>query len=42
MLKKIGFWGFIISCGFLIILRQFTDNEWIDVLSVIGGIFLLF
>ena len=28
MRKKIGFWGFILSCSLLIILNLFTSNEW--------------
>ncbi|MEN1934380.1 YoqO family protein [Paenibacillus sp. 102] len=42
MFKKVGFWGFIISCGLFVILSQFTNNEWINVFLVLGFIFLLF
>ena len=38
---KIGFWGFIISCSLLIILKLFTNNEWIDIIPVLGFVFIL-
>ncbi|PGB03278.1 YoqO family protein [Bacillus toyonensis] len=41
MRKKIGFWGFIISCSLLIILNLFTNNEWISIMPVLGFVFLL-
>lgn len=41
MHKKIGFWGFIISCSLLIILNLFTNNEWISIIPVFGFIFVL-
>ncbi|WP_319805939.1 YoqO family protein [Bacillus cereus] len=41
MYKKIGFWGFIISCSLLIILNLFTKNEWISIIPVLGFGFLL-
>ncbi|WP_198285198.1 YoqO family protein [Bacillus cereus] len=41
MHKKIGFWGFIISCSLLIILNLFTKNEWISIIPVLGFVFLL-
>lgn len=34
--KKIGFWGFIISCSPLIILNLFTNNEWISITPLFG------
>ena len=36
MHKKIGFLGFIISCSLLIILKLFTNNEWISIIPVFG------
>lgn len=39
--KKIGFWGFIISCSLLIILNLFTSNEWISIIPVFGFVFIL-
>jgi len=41
MRKKIGFWGFIISCSLLIILSQFTNNEWVSIIPVFGFVFVL-
>lgn len=41
MHKKIGFWGFIISCILLIILKLFTNNEWISIIPVFGFVFIL-
>ncbi|GLV61915.1 permease [Bacillus mycoides] len=41
MHKKIGFWGFIISCSLLIILSQFTNNEWVSIIPVFGFVFVL-
>ncbi|MES5956339.1 YoqO family protein [Bacillus fungorum] len=41
MCKKIGFWGFIISCSLLIILNLFTNNEWISIIPVFGFVFVL-
>nr|WP_142305798.1 MULTISPECIES: YoqO family protein [Bacillus] len=41
MRKKIGFWGFILSCGLLIILNLFTNNEWISIIPVFGFVFVL-
>lgn len=41
MHKKIGFWGFIISCSLLIILKLFTNNEWISIIPVFGFVFIL-
>ncbi|MBJ8051290.1 permease [Bacillus cereus] len=41
MHKKIGFWGFIISCSLLIILNLFTNNEWISIIPVFGFVFIL-
>ncbi|MDA1611061.1 YoqO family protein [Bacillus cereus] len=41
MRKKIGFWGFIISCSLLIILKLFTNNEWISIIPVLGFVFIL-
>ena len=41
MYKKIGFWGFVISCSLLIILNLFTKNEWISIIPVLGFVFLL-
>ncbi|WP_242288650.1 YoqO family protein [Bacillus cereus group sp. BfR-BA-01319] len=41
MRKKIGFWGFIISCSLLIILNLFTSNEWISIIPVFGFVFIL-
>ncbi|MGG5738525.1 MULTISPECIES: YoqO family protein [Bacillus cereus group] len=41
MHKKIGFWGFIISCSLLIILNLFTKNEWISIIPVLGFVFIL-
>lgn len=41
MRKKIGFWGFILSCSLLIILNLFTSNEWISIIPVFGCIFIL-
>nr|WP_223290768.1 YoqO family protein [Bacillus sp. BD59S] len=41
MHKKIGFWGFIISCILLIILKLFTNNEWIGIIPVFGFVFIL-
>ncbi|MEK4839342.1 YoqO family protein [Bacillus sp. FSL L8-0152] len=41
MHKKIGFWGFIISCSLLIILKLFTNNEWISIILVFGFVFIL-
>ncbi|MFJ6192741.1 YoqO family protein [Bacillus thuringiensis] len=41
MHKKIGFWGFIISCSLLIILKLFTNNEWISIILVFGLVFIL-
>ncbi|HDR4512867.1 YoqO family protein [Bacillus cereus] len=41
MRKKIGFWGFIISCSLLIILKLFTNNEWISIIPVFGFVFIL-
>ncbi|WP_141539234.1 YoqO family protein [Bacillus cereus] len=41
MRKKIGFWGFIISCSLLIILNLFTNNEWISIIPVFGFVFVL-
>ncbi len=41
MHKKIGFWGFIISCSLLIILNLFTNNEWISIIPVFGFVFVL-
>ncbi|HDR3891614.1 MULTISPECIES: YoqO family protein [Bacillus] len=39
--KKIGFWGFIISCSLLIILNLFTNNEWISITPLFGFVFIL-
>ena len=39
--QKIGFWGFIISCSLLIILKLFTNNEWISIIPVFGFVFIL-
>ena len=39
--QKIGFWGFIISCSLLIILKLFTNNEWISIIPVLGFVFIL-
>ncbi|WP_326996570.1 YoqO family protein [Bacillus mycoides] len=41
MRKKIGFWGFIISCSLLIILNLLTSNEWISIIPVFGFVFIL-
>ncbi|WP_144614578.1 YoqO family protein [Bacillus cereus] len=41
MRKKIGFWGFILSCSLLIILNMFTNNEWISIIPVFGFVFVL-
>ncbi|MED3077814.1 YoqO family protein [Bacillus wiedmannii] len=41
MRKKIGFWGFIISCSLLIILNLFTSNEWMSIIPVFGFVFIL-
>lgn len=41
MRKKIGFWGFILSCSLLIILNPFTSNEWISIIPVFGFVFIL-
>ncbi|BCB38928.1 permease [Bacillus cereus] len=41
MRKKIGFWGFILSCSLLIILNLFTSNEWISIIPVFGFVFVL-
>lgn len=41
MHKKIGFWGFVISCSLLIILNLFTNNEWISIIPVFGFVFIL-
>ncbi|MES5892849.1 YoqO family protein [Bacillus cereus group sp. RP43] len=41
MHKKIGFWGFIISCSLLIILNLFTNNEWVSIIPVFGFVFVL-
>lgn len=41
MRKKIGFWGFIISCSLLIILSQFTNNAWVSIIPVFGFVFIL-
>lgn len=41
MRKKIGFWGFIISCSLLITLNLFTNNEWISIIPVFGFVFVL-
>ncbi|MED0995964.1 YoqO family protein [Bacillus mobilis] len=41
MHKKIGFWGFVISCSLLIILNLFTNNEWISIIPVFGFVFVL-
>ncbi|MHC2833504.1 CHASE2 domain-containing sensor protein [Bacillus sp. F9_6S_D1_P_5] len=41
MRKKIGFWGFIISCSLLITLNLFTNNEWISIIPVFGFVFIL-
>lgn len=41
MHKKIGFWGFIISCSLLIILKLFTNNEWISIIPLFGFVFIL-
>lgn len=41
MCKKIGFWGFIISCSLLIILNLFTNNEWISINPLFGFVFIL-
>ncbi|AYF07893.1 MULTISPECIES: YoqO family protein [Bacillus] len=41
MRKKIGFWGFIISCSLLITLNLFTNNEWISIIPVLGFVFVL-
>ncbi|MCU4766886.1 YoqO family protein [Bacillus toyonensis] len=41
MRKKIGFWGFVISCSLLIILNLFTNNEWISIIPVFGFVFVL-
>ncbi len=41
MHKKIGFLGFIISCSLLIILKLFTNNEWISIIPVFGFVFIL-
>ena len=38
---KIGFLGFIISCSLLIILKLFTNNEWISIIPVFGFVFIL-
>ncbi len=40
MYKKIGFWGFVVSCSLLIILNLFTKNEWISIIPVLGFVFL--
>ena len=39
--QKIGFLGFIISCSLLIILKLFTNNEWISIIPVFGFVFIL-
>lgn len=39
--KKFEFWGFIISCSLLIILKLFTNNEWISIIPVFGFVFVL-
>ncbi|PGQ41838.1 permease [Bacillus thuringiensis] len=36
-----GFLGFIISCSLLIILKLFTNNEWISIILVFGFVFIL-
>ncbi|MFJ8241110.1 YoqO family protein [Bacillus tropicus] len=41
MHKKIGFWGFIISCSLLITLKLFTNNEWSSIIPVFGFVFIL-
>ncbi|PFJ96737.1 permease [Bacillus cereus] len=41
MRKKIGFWGFTISCSLLITLNLFTNNEWISIIPVFGFVFML-
>ncbi|HDR8181558.1 TPA: permease [Bacillus thuringiensis] len=41
MCKKIGFWGFILSCSLLLILNLFTSNEWISIIPVFGFVFIL-
>ncbi|MCU4859901.1 YoqO family protein [Bacillus cereus] len=41
MRKKIGFWGFTISCSLLITLNLFTNNEWISIIPVFGIVFVL-
>ncbi|MED1380554.1 permease [Bacillus mycoides] len=41
MRKRIGFWGFIISCSLLIILNLLTNNEWISIIPVFGFVFIL-
>ncbi|MGD6859739.1 MULTISPECIES: YoqO family protein [Bacillus cereus group] len=41
MCKKIGFWGFIISCSLLIILNLFTNNEWISITPLFEFVFIL-
>ncbi|EEL63622.1 hypothetical protein bcere0025_35500 [Bacillus cereus F65185] len=41
MRKKIGFWGFTISCSLLITLNLFTNNEWISIIPVFGFVFIL-
>lgn len=41
MRKKIGFWGFTISCSLLITLNLFTNNEWISIIPVFGFVFVL-
>ncbi|HHT7186979.1 TPA: YoqO family protein [Bacillus cereus] len=41
MHKKIGFWGFIVSCILVIILNLFTNNEWISIIPVLGFLFIL-
>ena len=33
--------GFIISCSLLIILKLFTNNEWISIIPVFGFVFIL-
>nr|WP_225989029.1 MULTISPECIES: YoqO family protein [Bacillus] len=41
MRKKIGFLGFVISCSLLIILKLFTNYEWISIIPVFGFVFIL-
>ncbi|MGE6346563.1 YoqO family protein [Bacillus mycoides] len=41
MRKKIGFWGFIISSILLIILSQFTENQWISIIPIFGFVFIM-